>query len=1140
MANEMKPATGTEAGPGSTSPPPAPEADKPIALEAVPPQSAEPAVEKPAAEEAWDKPLTPEALAADMGRLDRILAALVVVLAFFAGSFLAQNSDVWMHLATGRLIAQGQYTFGTDPFAYTTSGARWINHAWLYDLGSYSLAEALGGVEEGLGGGALVFLKGLAIALLAWLMIHMTRRDQGYWLPVVCTTAALFAMAPRLLLQPSYLSYLFLGLTLFILFRSGAVGDREQERAQDGAPQSPNRGLWTAFLLPVLFALWVNVDEWYLVGPAVVALCLVGEIAQWVTARAQSPGRVARLGVLAAVLVLGCAACLASPYGVSGLTLPTEISALISGSPLQNDPLLRGYFYQGLGTREYITSVGGWFYLVLIALGLASFASVFPDLRYWRVLVWGVFLVLSAAQARIVPFFAVVAAPIAALNFQDFAVRKFGVVPDVHGNLKNWSIAGRMASVVAGVILLILAWPGWLQENPEDARRSHHVAWGVAVDPSLAKASRELSALRKDGVIGADARGFNWYPDVANYCAWFCPEEKGFFDYRFALFPDGGQAFEEVRDSLYRHAAEPGKEVAGETPAWQKVFRNESHPVGHVVITEPSQARTLPVVLGLWRDAEHWIPIYTDGRTSILAWADGLSPAARAAAESRRIDVSKLAFGGSVPASESAPAAAPEAGQRRSPWSTYMYGPAPRALSADEASFYLNLDSMMPFAWQPFADFAWRFLVPAGASVAGTDAAIPAWSMAAIPPGINVGVLAQGQFVEPPSAALLAVRAARRAIQESPDNADGYLLLAEAYNRLSATQERPWASGRAQQLQQVRLIQMVNALQTALSLRSDAADIHRLLADTYQALRYIDYELEQREEYLRAVRAAGPSRRETPEGFQRRLDALENQLAQRERETDVQHRRNEYDLRAAALPAAARAALAMQLGLTKQAVEALREMDPASFGPQEAELYVTLLIASGQADDVRRAEFVLNDVHASILALVTGDYDRARATLAQLTSNKEDVNTAKMLLLVRSQSFQLGVAPDTLKSMNDLVADYYQAVDYELLAGIASLERGDTGSAAVRFRKTMDLSAELLKPTRSAPVLAATNPLEVVTLGWAQSASAPPAVTPARSVADAYLKWLRRQGVRSDEWVRLPGDDAYARDQKGTWNANQN
>src|SRR5437773_201705 len=84
---------------------------------------------------------SPEQLAAEIARLDRALVAVVLALAFLLASVAVRNSDFWMHLATGRLIAHGQYHFGVDPFSYTGT-AYWANHAWLYDLILYALASA--------------------------------------------------------------------------------------------------------------------------------------------------------------------------------------------------------------------------------------------------------------------------------------------------------------------------------------------------------------------------------------------------------------------------------------------------------------------------------------------------------------------------------------------------------------------------------------------------------------------------------------------------------------------------------------------------------------------------------------------------------------------------------------------------------------------------------------------------------------------------------------------------------------------------------------------------------------------------------------------------------------------------------------
>src|SRR6266576_2341022 len=63
---------------------------------------------------------------------DCLLTFLVLVLAFLSASIIARNSDLWFHLATGRLLAQGEFSFGTDPFAYTSHGVYWPCHSWTF------------------------------------------------------------------------------------------------------------------------------------------------------------------------------------------------------------------------------------------------------------------------------------------------------------------------------------------------------------------------------------------------------------------------------------------------------------------------------------------------------------------------------------------------------------------------------------------------------------------------------------------------------------------------------------------------------------------------------------------------------------------------------------------------------------------------------------------------------------------------------------------------------------------------------------------------------------------------------------------------------------------------------------------------
>src|SRR5262249_27887455 len=75
-------------------------------------------------------PKVPEEFAAEVRRLDRVLLVLGIGLSFLLASFAIRNTDFWMHLATGRLLAKGNYQFGVDPFAFTTTDTSWVNHSW--------------------------------------------------------------------------------------------------------------------------------------------------------------------------------------------------------------------------------------------------------------------------------------------------------------------------------------------------------------------------------------------------------------------------------------------------------------------------------------------------------------------------------------------------------------------------------------------------------------------------------------------------------------------------------------------------------------------------------------------------------------------------------------------------------------------------------------------------------------------------------------------------------------------------------------------------------------------------------------------------------------------------------------------------
>ena len=123
---------------------------------------------------------------------------LVCALAFLLASTPARNSDLWLHLASGRLLAGGASPRGTDPFSSGAAGTPWVNHSWLADAALYRLYEP--------GGRALVVAKAVAVAALAALFFAFRRRGVPAGPLALLAAVAVVALGPWLPLQPALLS----------------------------------------------------------------------------------------------------------------------------------------------------------------------------------------------------------------------------------------------------------------------------------------------------------------------------------------------------------------------------------------------------------------------------------------------------------------------------------------------------------------------------------------------------------------------------------------------------------------------------------------------------------------------------------------------------------------------------------------------------------------------------------------------------------------------------------------------------------------------------------------------------------------------------------------------------------------------
>ncbi len=866
----------------------------------------------------------PEGPAADgpphLSRIPRRVVLFVAVLGFLLAAFPARNADLWGHLASGRDLLAGVRPDGVSP-------------TWLYDVVSYALFA-------GLGGAALVVAKALLVAGTAALLLRRCWARQGWGIPVFATVLALLAVSNRLALQPAVVSLFLFTLALWIL-------------ALDDHPALLRLGA-----LVLVFCLWANCDRWFVVGLAAVTLTWLGRTLDEGPRLAHLLRRGAMLIVLAGISAL-------NPRG--------------PGAILESSDLLLPW--TSLFRPPYVAAIWGnpaaLAYVVLLALSLLSFLLVLPQLSWERLLPWAALAVLSALQVRLIPFFALAAAPVLAANLQQLAAARAAR----RGDQRAQQQPGLLAAL-AGLLLLACAWPGWLQPPPFGPR-------SLAVEPSAAmvRGAETVHRWRQERRLD-DAKVLHLSRESASAFAWFCPAGRGVYD-----------------DPLAR--AFRGDEGA---PAdWDSRLRAEN--ISLVVLHDPDPGRLFAAGERLFADPRQWPLLHLEGNLAIFGWRDPKDPAAEVAFRGMELDLRRLAF--RAEEVRRAPATATGGGHTRRWWEAF-WRPAPAApLDRGEATLhYLHADAVLR-SYLPRRRAAWDVSQAVGLvgaaggwgapgglpGVCGCFAAdaldahvrlmlllAPLTREAGQEPPLERAALSlHGPFSQerddvPPELLFLAVRSARRAVAEDPTDAHAYFVLGESYLRLlQGTRERAWAA-RFAELAQLRQAQASAALNQAVRLNPRFAQAHLSLGRLYQSMGYLDLALK----HLRAFIEASPEGTPTPAGL--------SELARAVREQEEAYDSESGEVRSPQQ----RASLAMKKGLAGRARDMLEESNVAAFGVQGMALELELFVRTGRLREVRewtepeqRASLGPNTYHMVRIQghAAAGDYAAAQEECFELAKS---------------------------------------------------------------------------------------------------------------------------------------------------------
>ena len=438
------------------------------------------------------------------------------------------DPDIWWHLRNGQQMVL-QHTFPrVDTYSFGAAGSNWLAYEWLSEIQFF-----LGFKTMGLQGLLAVYLA-LLILIFTGVYYRSCRAGADCKNAAVATLLAIclggVSMAPRTLL----FGWLCMVGLLILLDRLQRTG----------------KGLW---LLPPLFALWINLHGSWVFGMVVLVVTITSGLVEgeWglVVARRWTPVQLRRLVVALAGSV---AILFANPFGSRLVLYPFDLLFRQSGLVQQIGEWQPVDFKTGNGTLALIT--------IFALLAAALFSR-----RRWRLdevilMVFSLWTALS--HGRFLFFAGLIAAPILAPRLKLFP-------PYERGKDKPWLNAAIMAAVV-GLLIFFFPSAANLQQQ---------------VDEEYPKAALEF--MQRQHLNGRIFNNDGW----GGYMEWSVPELKPFIDSRGDIFVYNGTFddyikavfIQEPLEILDKHKIDyvlfpvqkPLTYVLDHSPAWRTIYEDK-------------------------------------------------------------------------------------------------------------------------------------------------------------------------------------------------------------------------------------------------------------------------------------------------------------------------------------------------------------------------------------------------------------------------------------------------------------------------------------------------------------------------------------------------------------------------------------
>ncbi|MBU2541394.1 MAG: tetratricopeptide repeat protein [Candidatus Omnitrophica bacterium] len=330
-----------------------------------------------------------------------IILVLFVIVQATSGIF---DTDIWLHLRTGKEIIKDMRVSGSDPYSFTLSGKRWINHEWLFQVAVYLMYKYFD-----ISG--LIFLQTLFVALAFLVLFLIGFKDNQHMITtVLLSILVIFATYTRFNLRPDILSLLFFSIFLHQL--------------------KFNKGTNVIYILIFWQFLWVNSHGYFFLGPLLILIFIIAEVfrrflpflpAQWSQTGKLEDRSFHRLIKLLFLVLL---VCFINPHGFIGVVYPFLIL---------KDIVLGQAHYAFKSVAELVSAfplkgnafVGSTQFNILVLISLFSLLFNWRKLDISHILLFAFFLPFGLVVQRNITFlsFAAYLIVISRLNEIDHSVK---------------------------------------------------------------------------------------------------------------------------------------------------------------------------------------------------------------------------------------------------------------------------------------------------------------------------------------------------------------------------------------------------------------------------------------------------------------------------------------------------------------------------------------------------------------------------------------------------------------------------------------------------------------------------------------------------------------------------------------------